>query len=108
MWRGPAGRIGVVFGQRSQVWWDLPLIDSLRLLRFLYRVPEERHAANLQRLRAMLALDEFIDTPCASFRSASACAVTWLGSRYALRDVTFQEPEIEDVIRRIYENGLLL
>ena len=34
--------------------------------------------------------------------------VAWLGSRYTLRDVTFQEPEIEDVIRRIYENGLLL
>src|SRR6202048_4883031 len=57
------GRIGVVFGQRSQLWWDLPLIDSLRLLRFLYRVPEQRHTANLERLRAMLALDEFIDTP---------------------------------------------
>ncbi|OLB55028.1 MAG: hypothetical protein AUI01_08810 [Ktedonobacter sp. 13_2_20CM_2_56_8] len=35
----------------------MPLIDSLRLLRFLYRVPEERHAANLRRLRAMLAFD---------------------------------------------------
>src|SRR5438270_8585162 len=58
-----AGHIGVVFGQRSQLWWDLPLIDSLRLLRYLYRVPEERHTANLDRLRSMLALDEFIDTP---------------------------------------------
>src|SRR5437588_8231883 len=58
-----AGRIGVVFGQRSQLWWDLPLIDSLRLLRHLYRIPEERHAANLAKLRSMLALDEFIDTP---------------------------------------------
>jgi len=58
-----ARRIGVVFGQRSQLWWDLPLIDSLRLLRFLYRVPEERHTAHLDRLRSMLALDEFIDTP---------------------------------------------
>ncbi len=58
-----ARRIGVVFGQRSQLWWDLPLIDSLRLLRFLYRVPEKRHADNLERLRDMLALDEFIDTP---------------------------------------------
>ena len=58
-----AGRIGVVFGQRSQLWWDLPLIDSLRLLRHLYRVPEDRHTANLARLRSMLALDEFIDTP---------------------------------------------
>src|SRR6266550_8141483 len=58
-----ASRIGVVFGQRSQLWWDLPLIDSLRLLRHLYRVPEERHTANLDRLRSMLDLDEFIDTP---------------------------------------------
>lgn len=58
-----ASRIGVVFGQRSQLWWDLPLIDSLRLLRYLYRVPEDRHAANLVRLRSMLELDEFIDTP---------------------------------------------
>src|SRR5450759_3568487 len=64
-----ARRIGVVFGQRSQLWWDLPLIDSLRLLRFLYRVPEQRHTANLERLRAMLALDEFIDTPCLLYTS---------------------------------------
>jgi ABC-2 type transport system ATP-binding protein len=34
--------------------------------------------------------------------------VAWLGARYRLHDVTFQEPEIEDVIRRIYEEGLLL
>lgn len=34
--------------------------------------------------------------------------VAWLGARYRLKDVTFQEPEIEDVIRRIYEEGLLL
>ena len=58
-----AARIGVVFGQRSQLWWDLPLIDSLRLLRHLYRVPEERHNANLVRLRALLDLDEFLTTP---------------------------------------------
>ena len=246
-----ARRIGVVFGQRSQLWWDLPLIDSLRLLRFLYRVPEKRHANNLERLRVMLALDEFIDTPVrqlslgqrmrgdlaaallhdpellyldeptigldvvakarireflqalnaeqgvtvlltthdmddietlcrrmliidhgrklydgtvadirsrfggeraliaefspgalasvphdsdgqpilselpAGVRQARAEApyvrlnferdaipahelVAWLGARYQLRDVTFQEPEIEDVIRRIYEQGLLL
>src|SRR5213080_697272 len=51
-----AGRIGVVFGQRSQLWWDLPLIDSLRLLRRLYRMPEARHSANLMQLRAMLDL----------------------------------------------------
>ena len=58
-----ARHIGVVFGQRSQLWWDLPLIDSLRLLRRLYRVPEARFNANLAQLRSMLALDEFIETP---------------------------------------------
>jgi ABC-2 type transport system ATP-binding protein len=58
-----ASHIGVVFGQRSQLWWDLPLIDSLRLLRHLYRVPEARFNANLAQLRSMLGLDEFIDTP---------------------------------------------
>ncbi|HEY7984232.1 MAG TPA: ATP-binding cassette domain-containing protein [Ktedonobacterales bacterium] len=61
--RAVAARIGVVFGQRSQLWWDLPLIDSLRLLRHLYRVPEARHAANLDRMRALLDLDDFLATP---------------------------------------------
>jgi ABC-2 type transport system ATP-binding protein len=245
-----AARIGVVFGQRTQLWWDLPLIDSLRLLRHLYRVPEARYNANFERLCKMLALKEFLDTPVrqlslgqrmrgdlaaallhdpellyldeptigldvvakarirefllsinaeygttilltthdmddvetlcprmlivdhgrklydgtvASIRerfggertliavldSAELAAllhdegmpvlnnlpagvqlvkaegprlwlnfgrdalpahelVSWLGARYRLRDVTFQEPEIEDVIRRIYEEGLLL
>ena len=58
-----ARRIGVVVGQRSQLWWDLPLIASLRFLRSLYRVPQERHTTNLDRLRSLLALNEFIDTP---------------------------------------------
>ncbi len=58
-----AARIGVVFGQRTQLWWDLPLSDSLGLLRHLYRVPAARFEANLARLRAMLDLDEFLYTP---------------------------------------------
>lgn len=58
-----AARIGVVFGQRTQLWWDLPLIDSLRLLRYLYRVQESRYNENLARLRVMLDLNEFIETP---------------------------------------------
>ena len=58
-----AGQIGVVFGQKTQLWWDLPLLDSLLLLRHLYHVPRERHAENLVRLRELLGLDEFIHTP---------------------------------------------
>jgi ABC-2 type transport system ATP-binding protein len=56
-------RIGVVFGQRSQLWWDLPLGESFRLLRHVYRVPAAEHEARLRRCRELLALDEFMDTP---------------------------------------------
>lgn len=56
-------RIGVVFGQRSQLWWDLPLRESFALLRHVYRVPATDHAARLKRCRDLLDLDEFLDTP---------------------------------------------
>jgi viologen exporter family transport system ATP-binding protein len=56
-------RIGVVFGQRSQLWWDLPLGESFRLLRHIYRVPPAEHEARLRRCRDLLDLDEFLDTP---------------------------------------------
>ncbi|TDB72525.1 ATP-binding cassette domain-containing protein [Micromonospora sp. KC723] len=55
--------IGVVFGQRSQLWWDLPLRDSFDLLRHVYRVPAAEHAARLRRCRGLLDLDGFLDIP---------------------------------------------
>jgi ABC-2 type transport system ATP-binding protein len=58
-----ARRIGVVFGQRSQLWWDLPLADSFELLRHIYRVPAERHRASLDRFAQELDLGPFIATP---------------------------------------------
>jgi ABC-2 type transport system ATP-binding protein len=58
-----AQRIGVVFGQRTQLWWDLPLVDSLELLRYVYRVDADRYARNMRRLRDLLDLDPFLDTP---------------------------------------------
>jgi len=58
-----ARRIGVVFGQRTQLWWDLPLIESLELLRHIYRVPEKRHRANLATFAELLGLEAFLDTP---------------------------------------------
>lgn len=42
-----ARRIGVVFGQRSQLWWDLPLAESFALLRTIHRVPETDHTRRL-------------------------------------------------------------
>jgi ABC-2 type transport system ATP-binding protein len=58
-----AMRIGVVFGQRSQLWWDLPLCDSFELLRHIYRVPAAEHAGRLRRCRSLLDLDGFLDIP---------------------------------------------
>jgi ABC-2 type transport system ATP-binding protein len=58
-----ARRIGVVFGQRSQLWWDLPLRESFELLRHVYRVPVLEHRTRLKRCRELLDLDGFSDTP---------------------------------------------
>jgi ABC-2 type transport system ATP-binding protein len=58
-----ARRIGVVFGQRVQLWWDLPLRDSFELLRHIYRVPFERWRANLDTFTDLLELGPFLDTP---------------------------------------------
>jgi ABC-2 type transport system ATP-binding protein len=58
-----AYRIGVVFGQRSQLWWDLPLVESFKLVGALYDVPGNRYRSNLARLRKLLDLDEFLQTP---------------------------------------------
>ena len=58
-----ARRIGVMFGQRVQLWWDLPLVESFELLRHVYRVPADRHRQNLELFRALLDLDPFLRTP---------------------------------------------
>lgn len=55
--------IGVVFGQRSQLWWDLPLAESFDLVARMYGVPPDRYRTDLARFRDLLGLDEFIDTP---------------------------------------------
>ena len=58
-----ARRIGVVFGHRSQLWWDLPLAESFALLRHVYGVPAGDHAARLSYSRRLLEMDAFLDTP---------------------------------------------
>ncbi|MFE5629663.1 ATP-binding cassette domain-containing protein [Streptomyces sp. NPDC056463] len=58
-----AQRIGVVFGQRTTLWWDLPLMDSYRLMHRMYRIPDERFAANLARCVDLLELGELLDVP---------------------------------------------
>lgn len=55
--------IGVVFGQRSQLWWDVPVIDSFELLKDIYSMPEKRYKENLSELSELLHLKEIVRTP---------------------------------------------
>ncbi len=59
-------RIGAVFGQRTTLWWDLPVIESLDLLQHIYRIPAPRFRRNLDEFRELLELDGFLDTPARS------------------------------------------
>ncbi|MGD8416844.1 MAG: ABC transporter ATP-binding protein [Pseudomonadales bacterium] len=56
-------RIGVVFGQRTQLWWDLPVIESFELLRDIYRVPEAAYRRTRDELVGMLDLERLLDVP---------------------------------------------
>ncbi|MBP5452779.1 MAG: ATP-binding cassette domain-containing protein [Treponema sp.] len=57
------GNIGVVFGQKSQLQWDLPVIDSFELLRAIYRIPKDKYKKNLERFTEMLDMKGFINQP---------------------------------------------
>ena len=56
-------QIGVVFGQRSQLWWDVPVIDSFELIRDIYKTPEAVYRKNLDELTQMLQLSQILKTP---------------------------------------------
>ena len=58
-----ARQIGVVFGQRSQLWWDLPLHESFRVLGAVHRLPADTQAARTDELVERLDLATFLDTP---------------------------------------------
>ncbi len=58
-----ARRIGVVFGQRTTLWWDLPLRDSFDLLQKIYKTDPERHRANLAEFVELLGLGDLLDIP---------------------------------------------
>lgn len=58
--------IGAVFGQRTTLWWDLPVIESLELLQHIYRIPSTLFRHNLAEFRSLLELDPFIDNPVRS------------------------------------------
>ena len=58
-----AARIGAVFGQRTQLWWDLPAEDTFDLLRYIYKLPEKKFKMNMEIFNELLGLNEFISKP---------------------------------------------
>ncbi len=59
-------RIGAVFGQRSALWWDLPVIDSLDMMQAIYRIPTGRYKENLNLFIQMLEMGPFLNSPVRS------------------------------------------
>ena len=58
-----AKKIGVVFGQKTQLWWDVPLIENYRLLREIYKIDQASYQKNLERYVPMLGLEEALSKP---------------------------------------------
>ena len=56
-------QIGVVFGQRSQLWWDVPVIDSFALLKDIYSISNEQYRQSLEELTELLDLKELLRSP---------------------------------------------
>lgn len=57
------GRIGVVFGQRTQLWWDLPVLESFALLRDIYQVPERAYRETRDEMIHLLNLEPLLSMP---------------------------------------------
>ena len=55
--------IGVVFGQKSQLNWDLPLIESFELMKYIYKIPQEVYDKNLDKFTELLEMKDFIHQP---------------------------------------------
>lgn len=58
-----AKRMGVVFGQRTQLWWDIPVSESFNLIRYMYNISDAQYHANLKLFSKILGIDEFINAP---------------------------------------------
>ncbi len=56
-------QIGVVFGQRSQLWWDIPVVESFELLQAIYSIPTQRYRSKLDEMTQLLHLEEILRTP---------------------------------------------
>jgi len=64
--RKHVARIGTVFGQRTTLWWDLPVVESLNLLKYIYKIEDRTFQKNLSEFKEILDLEPFLDIPVRS------------------------------------------
>jgi ABC-2 type transport system ATP-binding protein len=89
------GKIGVVFGQRTQLWWDLPVVESLDLLRDIYRVPSAEYQRSKDELVTMLDLAPLLDVPVRQLSLGQRMRCDLAGSLlHAPRILFLDEPTI--------------
>jgi ABC-2 type transport system ATP-binding protein len=105
-----AREMGVVFGQRSQLWWDLPVRDSFDLHRRIYGIAEPRYRENLAEFVAMLKLQSFLDRPVRqlSLGQRMRCEIV-MSLLHDPKVVFFDEPTIGlDVVAKAAVRGFLV
>ncbi len=89
------GNIGVVFGQKSQLQWDLPPIDTFELLRYVYRIPTDAYKKNLTRLVELLDMGSFLNQPVRQLSLGQRMRADIVASLiHSPRIVFFDEPTI--------------
>ncbi len=69
-----AKKTGVVFGQKTQLWWDIPVIETFRLLKDIYEIPDGQYHKNMEQFCSILALEEILNQPARKGRPGSVSA----------------------------------
>ena len=95
--------IGVVFGQRSQLWWDTPVIDSFELLRDIYRVSPSDYRRRLDDLTALLGASSLLNTPVRQLSLGQRMKCEFIGALlHGPRILFLDEPTIGlDAVTRL-------
>jgi ABC-2 type transport system ATP-binding protein len=101
--------IGVVFGQRSQLWWDVPVIDSFELIRDIYKVDGALYRRNLDEMAALLDLEEILRTPVRSLSLGQRMRCEIAASLLHSPEILFlDEPTIGlDAVSKIAVRGFI-
>ena len=101
--------IGAVFGQRSQLWWDVPVGDSMALIRDIYKVDKKDYQARLDELTSLLNLEDLLTTPARSLSLGQRMRCELAASLlHAPRILFLDEPTIGlDAVSKLAVRGFI-